>query len=242
MPSHGLQSISFIGLTCSWLLYSLASASASAANFSGLSAPVPSPPGAGSRHFNKLNACNTTPPANGTSLLADQSVSSSGSTKPSYSPAPTAANPKPSIILIIIVLLTAFSSAGVLSIYIQHNCFMTSDSSNTPISDMTHAVPTTNPDNNSHLQQEDKQCLRVDDKDLSAECAVCLSVFEEAEELCLLPQCGHYFHKDCIDMWFFSHLTCPLCRRSVRAKLKEVRDPDQYAIDISLNINANDVV
>lgn len=47
------------------------------------------------------------------------------------------------------------------------------------------------------------------------ECAVCLSEFNEGEKVRLLPKCNHSFHLDCIDMWFYSHATCPLCRSSV---------------------------
>lgn len=47
------------------------------------------------------------------------------------------------------------------------------------------------------------------------ECAVCLSVFEEDEELKQLPRCKHSFHAPCIDMWLYSHLDCPLCRSPV---------------------------
>ncbi|KAM7488135.1 hypothetical protein LguiB_025619 [Lonicera macranthoides] len=47
------------------------------------------------------------------------------------------------------------------------------------------------------------------------ECAVCLSEFEDNENGRLLPKCQHYFHIDCIDMWFQSHSTCPLCRSAV---------------------------
>ncbi|KAK4801701.1 hypothetical protein SAY86_022188 [Trapa natans] len=49
------------------------------------------------------------------------------------------------------------------------------------------------------------------------ECAVCLSELEEGEKARLLPKCGHSFHIDCIDMWFHSHSTCPLCRSPVEA-------------------------
>ncbi|KAL5996235.1 hypothetical protein ACLOJK_026309 [Asimina triloba] len=48
------------------------------------------------------------------------------------------------------------------------------------------------------------------------ECAVCLSEFEEGEKGRLLPKCNHSFHTDCIDMWFHSHSTCPLCRSPVQ--------------------------
>ncbi|KAL4575103.1 hypothetical protein LXL04_021944 [Taraxacum kok-saghyz] len=43
-------------------------------------------------------------------------------------------------------------------------------------------------------------------------CAVCLSEFEEGEELRTLPDCMHTFHVPCIDMWLYSHRNCPICR------------------------------
>ncbi|KAF5733466.1 RING-H2 finger protein ATL60-like [Tripterygium wilfordii] len=47
------------------------------------------------------------------------------------------------------------------------------------------------------------------------ECAVCLSELEQGEKARLLPKCNHGFHVECIDMWFQSHSTCPLCRNTV---------------------------
>ncbi|XWS16098.1 hypothetical protein CRYUN_Cryun34aG0056400 [Craigia yunnanensis] len=49
------------------------------------------------------------------------------------------------------------------------------------------------------------------------ECAVCLCELVEGEKARLLPKCNHGFHVDCIDMWFQSHSTCPLCRNPVAA-------------------------
>lgn len=46
----------------------------------------------------------------------------------------------------------------------------------------------------------------------SAECPVCLSEFEDNQELRTLPKCNHSFHVDCIDMWLYSHPSCPTCR------------------------------
>ncbi|KAI0487970.1 hypothetical protein KFK09_027793 [Dendrobium nobile] len=46
----------------------------------------------------------------------------------------------------------------------------------------------------------------------AAECAVCLSVAEEGEMVRMLPECKHLFHVGCIDMWLYSHSTCPVCR------------------------------
>lgn len=42
------------------------------------------------------------------------------------------------------------------------------------------------------------------------ECAVCLSEFEDNEELHLLPRCSHVLHLDCIDAWLASHVICPI--------------------------------
>jgi hypothetical protein len=53
--------------------------------------------------------------------------------------------------------------------------------------------------------------------DQVVECAVCLSEFEDGETGRVLPKCNHSFHIDCIDMWFQSHSTCPLCRAPVEA-------------------------
>ncbi|XP_047063489.1 RING-H2 finger protein ATL3-like [Lolium rigidum] len=49
------------------------------------------------------------------------------------------------------------------------------------------------------------------------ECAVCLSEVADGEKVRDLPKCAHRFHVECIDMWFHSHDTCPLCRAPVGA-------------------------
>ncbi|XP_074590525.1 RING-H2 finger protein ATL3-like [Curcuma longa] len=61
------------------------------------------------------------------------------------------------------------------------------------------------------------------------ECAVCLSELADGEEARVLPKCGHGFHLQCIDMWFHSHSTCPLCRSAVVAdepSSPETESPD----------------
>ncbi|XP_021729349.1 RING-H2 finger protein ATL63-like [Chenopodium quinoa] len=52
-------------------------------------------------------------------------------------------------------------------------------------------------------------------KGVALECAICLSMFEEGEVGRSLPRCSHAFHMECIDMWLFSHSTCPICRAQV---------------------------
>lgn len=49
----------------------------------------------------------------------------------------------------------------------------------------------------------------------NTDCAVCLGDFEEGEWLRHLPNCTHAFHISCIDTWFRSHSSCPICRSSV---------------------------
>ncbi|KAG4950813.1 hypothetical protein AAZX31_16G013400 [Glycine max] len=56
------------------------------------------------------------------------------------------------------------------------------------------------------------------------ECAVCLSEIVEGEKLRLLPKCNHGFHVDCIDMWFHSHSTCPLCRNPVTFESSKIEE------------------
>lgn len=48
-----------------------------------------------------------------------------------------------------------------------------------------------------------------------SECAVCLNEFKEGEKLRIMPNCGHVFHIDCIDVWLQSNDNCPLCRISI---------------------------
>uniref|UniRef100_A0ACD5UR55 Uncharacterized protein n=1 Tax=Avena sativa TaxID=4498 RepID=A0ACD5UR55_AVESA len=47
------------------------------------------------------------------------------------------------------------------------------------------------------------------------ECAVCLTAFEEGDDLRLLPHCSHVFHPECIDPWLEARITCPLCRANL---------------------------
>ncbi|KAK9275368.1 hypothetical protein L1049_022632 [Liquidambar formosana] len=56
------------------------------------------------------------------------------------------------------------------------------------------------------------------------ECAVCLSVFEDGEDVRKLPRCKHSFHAPCIDMWLYSHSDCPLCRAHVEVLVSHHQD------------------
>ncbi|KAG7542711.1 Zinc finger RING-type, partial [Arabidopsis thaliana x Arabidopsis arenosa] len=66
------------------------------------------------------------------------------------------------------------------------------------------------------------------------ECAVCLSAFVDNESGRVLPNCKHTFHVDCIDMWFHSHSSCPLCRSLIEPFAEGVKSTtDEVAISIS---------
>ncbi|XP_075521113.1 RING-H2 finger protein ATL7-like [Primulina tabacum] len=59
-------------------------------------------------------------------------------------------------------------------------------------------------------------------------CSICLNDICRGDTHRRLPRCMHSFHSGCIDAWFESRSTCPLCRIEV---------PDQF---ISLSENRND--
>ncbi|XP_022139402.1 RING-H2 finger protein ATL60-like [Momordica charantia] len=49
------------------------------------------------------------------------------------------------------------------------------------------------------------------------ECAICLEEFLAGEICQALPECNHFFHSDCIDVWFRKKFTCPVCRNCISA-------------------------
>lgn len=51
---------------------------------------------------------------------------------------------------------------------------------------------------------------------MDVECPVCLSEFQQGQEIRLLPACKHVYHRKCLDQWLdYQHMTCPLCRTSL---------------------------
>ena len=46
-------------------------------------------------------------------------------------------------------------------------------------------------------------------------CSVCISDFESGESMRKLV-CGHKFHKECIDTWLETNITCPICKKFLR--------------------------
>lgn len=125
----------------------------------------------------------------------------------------------PSMAIILVVLLSSFFFMGFFSIYVRR-C-TSDDEFDTNAS--ANAAAARRPDS-QQPQGVDAAILQnlplvayssSKKKGSNVECVVCLTDFEENEPLRQLPKCKHVFHQDCIDMWLFSHTTCPLCRRSL---------------------------
>ncbi|KAG8061286.1 hypothetical protein GUJ93_ZPchr0003g17602 [Zizania palustris] len=45
-------------------------------------------------------------------------------------------------------------------------------------------------------------------------CSVCLDNYGDGDVLRMLPECGHLFHRECVDPWLRQNPTCPVCRTS----------------------------
>lgn len=65
------------------------------------------------------------------------------------------------------------------------------------------------------------------------ECSVCLCEISKGEKTRFLPKCNHGFHAGCIDMWFHSHSTCPLCRN----KILSSSDTTLESVDVEVTID-----
>ncbi|KAJ0015022.1 hypothetical protein Pint_20846 [Pistacia integerrima] len=73
------------------------------------------------------------------------------------------------------------------------------------------------------------------------DCSVCLSEFQEDENLRLLPKCNHAFHLPCIDTWLKSHSSCPLCRANITAStnILPTQETSPRVNDGDINVSAN---
>ncbi|KAM7258299.1 hypothetical protein ACFE04_014040 [Oxalis oulophora] len=55
------------------------------------------------------------------------------------------------------------------------------------------------------------QIRKMEIDSVAPQCAVCLTDFVD-DDLVRLIKCNHGFHRDYIDPWLVSHVTCPICR------------------------------
>merc|ERR1711915_321866 len=74
-------------------------------------------------------------------------------------------------------------------------------------------------------------------------CTVCLSSFEEEDEVRELRNCHHIFHRNCLDKWVdHSQTTCPVCRSSLMPKAIPVTElNNSWVLDWIIYIFAEDL-
>lgn len=47
-------------------------------------------------------------------------------------------------------------------------------------------------------------------------CAICQETIEDNQPARLINYCEHWFHANCIDVWFEQNVHCPVCRHDIR--------------------------
>ncbi|GAA0142323.1 hypothetical protein LIER_03250 [Lithospermum erythrorhizon] len=78
----------------------------------------------------------------------------------------------------------------------------------------TYSNNNNNNSNKKTIDLKEDVVGRIEETNEEAEdCAICLTEYEDGDEIRVLPQCGHGFHVQCIDMWLGSHSSCPSCRQ-----------------------------
>ncbi|XP_077994083.1 uncharacterized protein LOC144447841 isoform X2 [Glandiceps talaboti] len=58
------------------------------------------------------------------------------------------------------------------------------------------------------------------DNEETDKCTICLSVFEEDDDVRRLP-CMHLFHINCVDQWLSTNKRCPICRVDIETQLSK---------------------
>ncbi|ESQ39911.1 hypothetical protein EUTSA_v10001049mg [Eutrema salsugineum] len=112
--------------------------------------------------------------------------------------------------VLLILLVSALICA--LSLYAAIRCFLRptletddEDHKPDPEADVSSTIPTPTLVYSSDLELAGAE----------AECAICLSEFEQGESIQVLEKCHHGFHVKCINKWLSSRSSCPTCRTSI---------------------------
>ncbi|KAJ7950699.1 putative Ring finger protein [Quillaja saponaria] len=147
-------------------------------------------------------------------------------------------NLSPSILIIVIILSVTVIASVALCLLLRHlnrRCLRHLSSSSTTTTASTTTTPIFSssrriaPETTTTTSIIDSLPLftfssitRRSTSSNSGDCAICLSKFEQHDQLRLLPLCCHAFHAECIDTWLQSNLTCPLCRSSIFASESDI--------------------
>ncbi|KAJ8768191.1 hypothetical protein K2173_021131 [Erythroxylum novogranatense] len=142
-------------------------------------------------------------------FTSSNNYSTTNTTTPQPSPSSNPVNFDSSMALTVLVLFTALSFIGYLSVYIRR--FSTQDQTDQLSSYRRH------PPTRKGLDPEIIKALPVYsycyvEAKYQMECAVCLGEFEDEEIVKLIPHCSHIFHSECIETWLMVNVTCPVCR------------------------------
>jgi len=65
------------------------------------------------------------------------------------------------------------------------------------------------------MEKDDMIKLTIVQK-FERKCAICLTEFEDGEDLRCLIRCTHVFHVKCVDEWLKDNKRCPMCRQFLR--------------------------
>jgi len=98
---------------------------------------------------------------------------------------------------------------------------------------------------NSHLHLHEKSLASMpiskyslkssEGEDYEEICPICLDVFDEGDDMRILPNCSHGFHRSCIDTWLVGTLSdidtltsvCPTCRQLADQNCMETDIPNE---------------
>ncbi|KAH0470395.1 hypothetical protein IEQ34_000118 [Dendrobium chrysotoxum] len=79
-------------------------------------------------------------------------------------------------------------------------------------------------------------------EEAEVECAVCLSAIADGEMVRELLQCGHTFHVACIDLWFRSHTSCPVCRSIVLPSQSDSMEAQSQEAMLASRMDGNGII